>query len=150
MQNLLLNKDAYLAPLILQYGNLLTMKCLYDLKLVNLGITLEYRMYFKPRTKSEWWYIKGLLKYETYFNRSLFINKSYCLVFTVPKSREAIVSIRKSVLENSRNIISFEELYSFVNKKAPSTVKQARLFLFTNYTTNMLNYTIFYYVQLLL
>ena len=123
MQNLLLNKYAYLAHLILQYGNLLTMRCLYNLKLVDLGISLEYRIYFKPKTRREWLYIKGLLKYEKYFSRSLFIDNTFCLVFAVPRSKEVIVSTRKSVLRNSRNIISFEELCSFVNKKAPSTVK---------------------------
>ena len=123
MQNLLLNKDAYLAPLVLCYGNLLSISSLYDMKLVDLGILLEYRMYFRPKSIKEWLYIKCLLKYETNFNRTCFVNKSYCIVFTVPKTKEALVSVRRNILKSSRNIISFEELCSFVNKKAPSTVR---------------------------
>lgn len=126
----LLNVDIYSAPLILKYGDLISLNSLEEIRVVDLKVRSEYRLYFKIRSKYNWYVLKKLLRFEPNYLNSYFTKGFYCVTFNVPNKYKDLVQIKHDITIDYISGKDVQNLLMFLNKKAPATIKQLRLFLF--------------------
>ena len=127
------NKNLFSAHLVLKYADLLKINLLSDIVVSDLmtyaTFTLCYDLEVVKHSKllNK---LRYLAKQEPNYNNSYIQNKQYRLVFNIPDKYRNLVLLKSVVNNKVVNDKDICNITTFGNKKAPSTVKQARLFSF--------------------
>lgn len=122
-----ISQDIYLAPFILKYGDLLSLKSLCKVEFKEIGIRSEFRLFFKIQSKHNDLKIINKLKQveSNFFNSYLakIENNIYtiCLVFIIPDQYKSLVRIKHNSAKMCIDYKSIERLNSLLNNKAPAT-----------------------------
>lgn len=130
MLNLLLNKNLYSTPYVLNYSDLLDIPELTDIQFKKIGIYCLYTLYYKSISKKSYYKMKNATRYENNYINGYLKDGYYRLNFKVPKTKEFMVEcIFNTPIKciTGSKLMEFEKL---LNKKVPTTKKQSGLSLF--------------------